>query len=172
MKKYHGDGLAKVMDCCQSEGVIWRVLSEEFAISSYWGMDEKHKSGRLKIDSSRVLAQHGWQQNIIDIDTYGSPWKHWNSLYSTVEHSCTVFLTWGLVMQGGGSNLGKDTMQALGLGEIKVPPSFSRYLAKISLEYHLFNMVDRDILITEAVEAVSHGNARYIGLRLDPSKKG
>jgi hypothetical protein len=76
LRKYHGDGLARVLDCCQGSGLLWGTLRQEFECESYWGLDLKRKPGRLSIDSSRVLAQPGWPQDVIDIDTYGSPWKH------------------------------------------------------------------------------------------------
>lgn len=71
------------------------TLRTEFAIAQYWGVDVTPKSGRLKIDSVRILGQPGLEQNVIDIDTYGSPWKYWFALTRNAHASLTVFPTSG-----------------------------------------------------------------------------
>lgn len=170
LRKYHADSPIHILDCCQGSGVIWRHLREEFALASYWGIDEKPKKGRLKLDSSRVLAQPGWPQNVVDIDTYGSPWRHWFAMLPNICKPTTVFLTIGQV-QLGGSPLIKEAREALEIGELKVPNAISARLNKIAVSYCLARCCAHDILTAEAVEAVSHGNARYIGVRLVPGKK-
>ncbi len=59
LDKYHADGPANVMDCCQGDGVIWRELRKQVSVASYWGIDKKAKKGRIKLDSVRVLGQPG-----------------------------------------------------------------------------------------------------------------
>src|SRR5438067_975429 len=85
----------QVLDCFQGEGVMWKTLRSEFPVAGYWGVDVKPKKGRLKIDSARILEQSGWTQNVVDLDAYGSPWKHFQNLIATCQHSVTVFLTIG-----------------------------------------------------------------------------
>lgn len=75
LRKYHAGEPIHVLDCCQATGFLWRTLRQEFPIASYWGLDLKPKKGRLQIDSTRVLEQNGWKQNVVDVDTYGSPWE-------------------------------------------------------------------------------------------------
>lgn len=84
LRTYHARGPVHVLDCCQATGFLWRTLRAEFAVTSYWGLDLKPKKGRLQLDSVRVLQQRGWNQNVVDVDTYGSPWKHWAALLPNI----------------------------------------------------------------------------------------
>lgn len=168
LRKYHADGLARVFDCCQGGGVMWDTLRQEFAIANYWGVDLKPKKGRLKIDSIRILSQ-GITEDVIDIDTYGSPWNHWMAVISKLQHSTTVFLTIG--------NQGQTAMQPGAHGGdlfMKFPPSTpqtlkGKYLRENDVKLALAKCL-KSATIIEAVEAVSDGNARYIGVRLEPMK--
>ncbi len=170
LRRYHSDGSANVMDCCQGSGVLWGRLREEFQLSGYWGVDVKPKKGRLKIDSARILAQPGWTQDVIDIDTYGSPWRHWLALLRTIDHSATVFLTVGQV-QIAGSPLQNVVRERLQLGSLGIPNAIAATLNKIAVSWLLTTGCGNyKITIVEAVEAVSDGNARYIGLRVEPVK--
>jgi hypothetical protein len=167
LRKYHSSGPAHVLDCCQGGGVLWKVLRKEFAVASYWGVDLKPRKGRLKIDSTRILAQTGWPQNVVDIDTYGSPWKHWEAMLPNVSRPTTVFLTSGMVALGG-TSLTKEVKEALGLGGIMPPKAIVAKLQAIAASYCLARACNHNIIISEAIEAVSDGNACYIGVRLEP----
>lgn len=171
LAKYHAEDRANVLDCCQGSGVLWGQLREEFQLAGYWGLDVKPKKGRLKIDSVRILAQAGWSQNVIDIDTYGNPWKHWLAMLPNVVKPLTVFLTCGggkASAFGQGSPMTKDELAALGLvfPTLKIPATFAHQLHRISTRYILAEAYRFGLTITEAIEAESSGNARYIGLRL------
>lgn len=167
LKKYHADGQPiRVFDCCQGSGLLWRELRKEFDVASYWGVDVKPKAGRLKIESQRVLAQTGMTENVIDIDTYGSPWKHWAVLLPNITQPITVFLTIGQVSFSG-SALHREAREALGIGNFKVPNAIGCKLNCLAANY-LLSYVRSGTTILEAVEAVSDGNARYIGVRLEP----
>lgn len=174
LEKYHSAEPPHVLDCCQGSGLLWEQLRKEFPVASYWGLDVKRKKGRLKIDSVRVLQQAGWPQNIIDVDTYGSPWKHWRALLLNGQFPLTVFLTIGSVIlaQGGGRSLSKVEAEAIGLGSLKLPQGFGPRLGIIATDYLLSSPYKAGINIVEAVEAVSHGNARYIGVRLEKATDG
>lgn len=167
LRKYHGAGDARVLDCCQGSAVIWTRLRREFELESYWGLDLKPKPGRLKLDSVRVLSQPGWKENVIDVDTYGSPWKHWKALLPNVTRPLTVFLTIGQVMMGTDAVI----LEAMGLGQLKIPPGISSKLHDIAVSYLLTMGCVGGIIPTEVKEAVSFGNARYLGVRLEPKKK-
>ena len=169
--KYHGDNPPHVLDCCQGEGVLWRQLRQEFSLASYWGVDVKKKKGRLKLDSVRILQQPGWPQDVVDVDTYGSPWKHWEALLPNTVRPTTVFLTIGLVRVGGGGVLDRTAREALGLSKLQIPPGISGRLHDIALPYLLTMSCHYGIMLVEVVEAVSTGNARYIGVRLQPGEK-
>lgn len=104
LKKYHTGRDLHVLDACQGAGKIWASLKSEFTLKSYWGVDRKSGAlGRIRIDSEKILTQPGWAFNVVDIDVYGSPWKHWTSMLPQVTRPVTVFMTIGHVLKGGGS---------------------------------------------------------------------
>jgi hypothetical protein len=159
----------RVLDCCQASGRLWGVLRREFAGVEYWGVDVRPKKGRLKIDSVRILDQPGVTQNVIDIDTYGSPFKHWFALLRNVRHSVTVFLTIGLVKIGGG-NADSALLEALGLRfrTLKIPNTIGARIAETSVAACIARARDFGFEIAECREAPNAGgNARYIGVRLE-----
>src|SRR6266852_2131815 len=164
LKKYHAEP-PRVLDCCQGQGLVWRLLRREFELSSYWGLDLKVKKGRLRIDSVRVLGQAGWPEDVIDIDTYGSPWKHWLALLPNVRRPLTVFLTVGR----GGPNrirLGREEYDALGLtlGRVRgMSGSVTHRLSGLAMRYTLAEAHRHDVRLVEVLEAVTNGNARYVG---------
>lgn len=170
LEKYHADGSAEVFDCCQGGGVMWTELRKTHAVRSYWGVDVKEKKGRLKIDSIRVLQQ-GLAQTVIDIDTYGSPWKHWFALLSKLNGPKTVFLTIGSTMFKGATD--GAVLAALGcvFTRLKLPKTFYGRLDEIGVNYALARGCGVATIV-EAVESVSTGNARYIGVRLEPKRDG
>ena len=170
LRKYHENDPPHVLDCCQGEGVLWKQLRQEFSLASYWGVDVKKKKGRLKLDSIRLLQQPGWRQNVVDVDTYGSPWKHWESLLPNAVRPTTVFLTIGLVRTGGGGALDRVAVDVLGLSKLRIPPGISAKLHDMALPYLLTMGYRHGITLTEVVEAVSTGNARDIGVRLQPGE--
>jgi hypothetical protein len=167
LRKYHHHTPAHVLDCCMGNGLLWKTLAREFRLASYWGVDVKPKAGRLKIDSARILAQRGWTQNIIDIDTYGSPWKHWRALLPNVTQPTTIFLTFTV---GSFNRLEPQLLEALGITFNRKFPfaAVTDEFFEIAIRYGLARANDCGLKIIEAVEAPSNGNARYIGLRLSP----
>lgn len=166
--KYHQDAAPSVMDCCAGDSTIWNILRKEYNIGNYWGLDKKHIRGRHRIDSARVLEIPGWSADIIDIDTYGSPWRHYFAMLSNLQGPVTVFLTVGHVSIGGGRAC-RETLKSIGctFRTLECPSSLEVFAEKIALSYCLTKTYDYDILIREAQEAVVPGNARYIGVRLD-----
>ncbi len=175
LRKYHADSPPDVLDCCQGGGLLWRRLRDEFEVATYWGVDVKPKKGRLKLDSTRILAQSGWPQNVVDIDTYGAPWKHWEAMLPNVSQPTTVFLTIGQIVTGLVGRVPLEALAAIGLKDIRglLPVSFHVKLSSRIVSYALARAYDYGIITIEAVEASSpnHRNVRYIGIRLEPSKK-
>lgn len=172
LRRYHADAPPHVIDCCQGSGLLWGQLRREFPLASCWGLDQKPKKGRLKIDSSRVLAQPGWRADVVDIDTYGTPWKHWLAVLSHVAGPLTVFLTVGRVYTGGALPLAGPESRAIGISfcKLKLPGSFSPKLRDLVTDAFLAAAVEHGLAVVEAIEAASNGNARYIGLRLEPTQ--
>lgn len=169
LRRYHADTPPRVLDCCQGSGLLWKSLRDEFEVESYWGLDLKPKKGRLKLASERVLAQKGWNQNVVDIDTYGFPWRHWAAMLPAVHQPTTVFLTIGQVHIAG-SPLQETARKILGIGSLKIPNAIGANLNKLATNYLLTLPQLFGIIIAEAVEAVSDGNARYIGVHLVPAQ--
>lgn len=168
LRKYHTPETTHVLDCCQATGQLWKMLAKEHPLTSYWGVDIKPKKGRIKIDSVKILAQKGWPQNVVDIDTYGTPWKHWVSLLATISRPTTVFLTIGLIRMGGGGTMDTASKKILGVETLDLPPSLQGQLWEISEEYMLAKAQKIGIMIEESVEVVSTGTSRYLGIRLHP----
>lgn len=170
LRKYHAqDERIRVFECCQGEGVIWKHLADEFPVD-VWGVDVKPKKGRLKIDSVRVLQQPGLNRDVIDIDTYGSPWQHWFALLPNITRPTTVFLTLGLVKIGGGS-LDRHSIRCLGLAGLRsLPGALAAKIAESAPSYVLSRSADAGIMLIEVSEVESDGNARYFGVRIEPRK--
>ncbi|MGD1275682.1 MAG: hypothetical protein ABR964_00490 [Tepidisphaeraceae bacterium] len=167
LRKYHCTGRTEVLDCCQGDGRIWSVLGAEFNCG-YWGVDIKPRKGRLKLDSVRILQQPGWPQTVIDIDTYGSPWKHWAAMLPNVVRPVTVFLTIEATMFSGAVDRWALSAMGLRLSRLRLPPTICGKLTDFSLRYCLALCYNRGIDIVEAAQMDCPGNARYIGVRLVP----
>lgn len=174
--KYHADKPPRVIDACCGDGVVWRTLragtgagtgAEGLELASYLGIDAKRKRGRLAMDSIRFLEQPGWPADILDIDVYGSPWKHYAAALPNARGPLTVFLTIGQLRLPGTD---ATILQAIGLGALKPPPSILGRLHDFALTYCLTKCYDHGMILIEAAEAPRSANARYIGLRLEPHK--
>lgn len=166
---YHATRRPRVMDCCMGDGVIWKKLRDEFEVESYWGLDVKARKGRLAVDSVRVLEQKGWAQDVVDVDTYGSPWKHWCAMLPNVTQPTTVFLTLGLVRMGGGGGVDSRLLAAAGIKfRRQVPPSLTAKIADQLVPFALSLTSRYGLRIVEAQEATRSQNARYLGVRVEP----
>ena len=168
LAKYHGDKPPRVLDCFQGSGLLWLKLSREFALGSYWGVDLKPKKGRLKIDSSRILEQHGWEADVVDLDAYGSPWTHWRHLVRTFSgEAVTVFLTIGMVKVGGG-NFDRSVLDLTGckFRELKLPKGLGVRLSDNAVAFALADAEANGLEPIEVQEAFPQSHARYIGVHL------
>ncbi len=158
-----------VLDACQGAGVIWSVLRREFDVA-YQGADVRPRAVGVKVDSARLLAIPGWRFDVVDIDTYGEPWRQWEALCRTARRPVTVFLTIGLIRPGGG-NVSAYVRRALG-----TPPGTPRAiltgLAVEMLPRLLHHPLPAGMEISYAVEGFPHRTARYLGVRLGPAGRG
>ncbi len=168
LRKYHSTTHTRVLDCCQGHGVIWQTLRNEFKLATYWGLDVKSKPGRLQLDSVRVLEQPGWAANVIDVDTYGSPWKHWLALVANVAQPVTVFLTIGQNKGPQCYGVDRRALSALGLDRFsrKLPAGLTRNLQAPAIAYLLHAGAERGVELVEVMEAPRGFTARYLGVRL------
>ena len=167
LRRYPGE--LRVLDCCQGSGQVWGRLRREFRLATYWGVDKKKQRGRLQMDSVRILAQPGWRENVIDVDTFGSPWEHWAMICRNLCHPATVFLTDGFVPVNGVGLLSQAAQEALGVASLNTPIGLKGRLHALSVDYCLAQARPR-LKIVEAAEGKPHGrNARYLGVRLEPA---
>lgn len=166
LRRYHARGARPlVFDACQGYGTLWKRLREEFDVM-YWGVDKKHGRARLSMDSTRVLAAPGWSFDIIDVDTYGAPWEHWESILRNGRKDLTVFLTIGAVSFGGATNAA--ALRALGLAPIArhIPTAMRGQLTDRATEYALAQAFDYGWDVIECQEAPPNRATRYMGLRI------
>jgi len=171
LQKYHGSTIPVVFDCCQGEGVIWKTLRRKFQVQ-YWGVDLKSKPGRPRVDSVRILKLPGFHADIIDIDTYGSPWKHWFAFLPQIRKSVTIFMTIGHVsIFGGHPNYEMLGAAGVNFRHLQLPPAIGSKLRDLCVSYCLTRTYVYDIIIVEAAECRAPGNARYLGLRLEKRAK-
>lgn len=157
-----------VLDCCAGDGVIWSRLRSEFPVASYMGCDKKPKGGpaggvRIRVDSRRVLAMSGWAHNVVDIDSYVSPWHHFAELLNTCRHSVTVFLTWSV---GAMLRVCRAETEFIGLGKLCLPRGLQVFLVSHVLPHALASARRKGFVVGEVIEAFPQSNARYIGVEL------
>jgi hypothetical protein len=167
LQKYHVGERPAVLDCCQGQGKIWSALRQEFDID-YWGVDVKPLKGRLKLDSVKILSQRGWPQTVIDVDTYGSPWRHWEAMLPNVVRPIAVFLTVGALMYRRATDRYALAAMNIQFARLRLPETLCGRLSDFSLQYCLAECYRWELDMPELVEMPRSGNARYIGLRLVP----
>lgn len=167
LEKYHRDKPPSVLDCCQGSMLIWGALRNEFRVSEYLGVDLKPKAGRLKVDSVSILDQDGWEFDVIDVDTYGEPWRHYAAICEHITKPVSVFLTVCTIAVAGGGNISKVLRKGMGVHHLeKLPKAICGKLGKKSLTFMLSTALT-NCRVIECVEAVSTGNAQYFGIRLE-----
>jgi hypothetical protein len=169
LDRYHPEGPVRIFEACQGTGLIWGKLREIYGDRLLlWGVDVKPAKGRLAIKSERILSLHGWEFDVIDVDTWGPPWKHWIALLGNLYDPCTVFLTLGAAgPAGGGSNA--DHLAALGLKTpFKIPEGLAAKVYARCTPYFL-GMAERfGHRVIECVELEAAARCRYFGIRLEP----
>lgn len=159
-------GKLRVFDACQGEGVIWGTLRREFP-TVYLGVDEKPKAGRLRVDSALVLARPGWRYDVVDIDTYRQPWRHWAQVVANGSGRMTVFLTIG-ESSGIRSQLSNDGMDALGLTALAdvMPYGIRFQLTEFVVDHIIAKVAEHGWSIERVAESPRSIKARYVGVRM------
>lgn len=168
LRRYHpADGPKPfVFDACQATGQLWSALRGEFVVD-YFGVDVKLQSGRLRTDSARVLARPGWEFDVIDIDTYGTPWIHWEQVIRHGTRDCTVFLTLGHGRMNNTPTT-REALLAMGMGRIAamLPASLSGRLFDRAVYAEIARAYVLGWRVVECQEAPAGKTARYFGVRL------
>lgn len=157
----------RVFDACQVEGVMWGQLRSEFACS-YVGVDVKPKRGRLRVDSALLLERPGWRYDVVDIDTYGQPWRHWSAVMRNGSGTMTVFLTIGEAAAGPRAPLSEDGLAALGLAKLKdvLPYGILHQLNDLVLDHIVARAELYGWTIERFAESPRGLKARYVGVRM------
>lgn len=163
LQRYH-EADAKVFDCCQGAGLVWKNIRLEVAVKSYWGVDLKPRKGKLTLNSIGVLSRK-LSDNVIDIDTYGEPWEHWLTMLRNVNQPTTVFLTWTSLCEMGMSNRVKQFVFG---GQLQMPPSLYGKLWDYANAYLLTAPERHGLEIVECMESVNKTQSRYIGIHIRP----
>jgi hypothetical protein len=172
LDKYHCGEFFSVFDCCRGSGFLWKTLAKTYEFS-YFGVDREPGKGLITVDSARLLEIADLDADVIDVDTYGSPWAHWLNLLPNVTRPVTVFLTYGLVRIVGG-NIDRRTVEALGMSfpTLEAPPALV-IKTSATIPLRMVALAWRHGLkVVEVAEAVNRGNARYFGVRLEPGTGG
>jgi hypothetical protein len=170
LDRYHsGAGTISVLDCCEGEGRIWDTLEASYPCWR-WGVDLKPGRGRLVLDS-RVILAGDVAYDVVDIDTYGSPWGHWTDLIAHATGPVTAFLTDGMNQQGP-VNPETCVRPALGLTfpTLEVPSVLVMKLGSLLPRRMIALAWEYGHRVVEAAEAPNPGGkARYYGVRLEPA---
>ncbi len=157
----------KVLDCCQGRGYLWSILSREYPLETYTPLDTKSNGARLRIDSARFIAScKTIDYDVIDVDAYGMPWRHWYALLPKIEKPTTVFLTVGMIRMNGIGKIGSRSLNDIGI-KFQIPPSIQPKLLPLAIRSALMSAKRYNIIYREAVQAVTHCNAVYIGVRVE-----
>lgn len=166
LQQYHAGTRPAVLDACQGAGKVWDCLRREFNVR-YQGADLHLRRPGVKVDSSRIFDIPGWAFDVVDIDTYGEPWRHYAKLCGTVTSPITVFLTIGLIRPNGfGGNVSQYVRGAIG-APAETPACLLADLQRQMLDRLIWYPLGR-LRLVDCREAPSGGNARYIGLRIEP----
>jgi hypothetical protein len=168
LQRYQPDVGFTVCDCFSGSEALWSRLREEFPVRNYLALDVKAKRGRLKLDSLRYLQNQKWDHDVIDLDAYGAPWRHW---FEVLKHGrpCTVFLTIG-VRNVARAAQQREAIQALGI-PFKIPTSLESKLAPLVPQYCISKAFDHGFHIPLLIEAKNDAPTRYLGLRLEHIEK-
>lgn len=156
----------RVFDACQGSGVLWAHLRKDFDVI-YWGVDVKPKKGRLKLDSARVLEGTGWRYDVVDVDTYGQPWRHWAAIVRNAAGTITVFLTVG-ESSGPRAPLSHDGLVALGLEKLEdvLPYGIRHQLNRHALDSLIAMSYAHGWSVERFAESTPGPRARYFGVRM------
>ncbi len=166
LQKYHAERVPVVWDCCQGQRRIWDALRREFRVA-YQGADRSpRRAGGIKLESTRLFDLPGWRCDVVDIDTYGEPWRHYEKVCRTASAALTCFLTVGQVRVGGG-RCSEYVFRALGLPD-GTPHSLASEIAGEAIEILIWFPLGR-LRLVDCREMPIRGRARYFGLRLEPA---
>jgi hypothetical protein len=152
----------RVLDCCHGDGVIWERLRSEFPVKSILGIDKKAGKNIIQADSLRFLRTFDLDYDIIDIDTYGSPWKHWREIIPKIKGPTTVFMTYGRPW------IQADPVIAEFMGiPSQTPCSLLQKLGTIHISYCVAVSYNYGLNVVESIRCAHTHKIEYLGVRLE-----
>ena len=165
----YATGEFTVIDCCAGYQEIWTVLRKEYPECNYCGIDKRKIEGVLHADSKRILST-GMVADVIDIDTYGSPWGHWHNLIPNIKNETIVFLTIGST---GMRNQSKQAMKIAGLqfSKLKLPGTLAGKFDNIINMRNIKAVEQYSYVIVNEAKIIESKNVKYIGLHLQSRAK-
>ena len=159
-------GELRVLDLCAGEGLVWRTMKRFVKLADYVPVDISPRlPGTLHGDvmEDRFLSAFDLTHyTVIDIDTYGEPWKPWRHIYERLTRATAVFLTHGAVSSPGGANISQFAREALGIPSSWEVP-MKRDLALFAARYMLLGGEPAICSIRKGWK-VSLENVSYYGL--------
>lgn len=164
LEKYFPDREAiYVLDACAGDSLIWSELKKRYPVK-VMSVDVKRKPGRIAIRSERIMRSAAGV-DIVDIDTYGSPWsKYFALLESLKSRKLVVFLTLGITVYGQMQKFFAERVCPQFEG-VKLPVGFHRWLQGLLwkdgvAEAYRFGYAVQDCQFIETE------NVKYIGFVL------
>lgn len=165
LRTFHLTTPPDVLDCFAGFSVMWGQLREEFTIAHYTGIELRKIPGRLRMDSLEYISRPDWQHDVIDLDAYGSPWKHLLAALPRIQRPTSIFLTIGNAGLGG---LDRQLIAAAGI-PFDVPKGLHKGLTPYLTSIGLALPLRFGLSIESCLEALNPGGTcRYIGLHLRP----
>ena len=157
------------MDACQGAGKIWQRIRRRFPCT-YMGADTALRTVGVKVDSVR-LFDLPWEWDVIDVDTYGEPWRHWEAICRTCRQPVTVFLTVGIVRMFGWSPKASPYIhRALGCPDETPPAIESQYMEDMHAWLLSYAAKLYGRTIEDCRRVVGNSRVSYYGCRLLPGK--
>jgi hypothetical protein len=158
----------RVLDLCAGEGDIWREMRKHVDVTSYVPVDRKPRAfGSIKGEALTIARAIDLTMfDVIDVDTYGSPWEIWLNLAQRIRSREVVCLTHGTTSQGGG-DISKFEMKILGIPrdwDIPNGPGIPRMAAQYALQAGLHDN-DLDLIAGYRVDLQ---NVSYYALAVEP----
>jgi len=112
-------GAIRVLELCAGEGAVWRTMRRHVKVADYVPVDIAPRlPGTLKGDvmDERFLSAFDLSRfTVIDIDTYGEPWKPWRHVFERLTRKTVVFLTHGTVSSPAGARISEFACEILGI---------------------------------------------------------
>lgn len=165
LRTWHNQTPPDVLDCFAGHAVLWSQLRQEFPVANYTGLELRKIPGRLRMDSLEYLQRSDWSHDVIDLDAYGSPWKHFIAALARITSPTSVFLTVG---NAGLGSVDRLLFAAAGI-TFRVPIGLHKGLNDHLTSVGLALPLRRGLAIEACLEAPNPGGTcRYIGLHVRP----